>query len=375
MLGNGTVFGRVVWTMLPNLVRGALYPYYAMAPFCLGVAVLAGIGLDQIKPLSTRLKYVTALLVAADLIMVGSGRPMNIVDVKREPGITRVKIDGSTATLLHLRQLTNGQPPARIDTHESSIAFSTTAPLTQIPTANGYNPLVLERLIQARLSFAKGYRWGAWYEVENMASPMIDALNIRYLFTSKPIPAVVNGTPRYSLTAEFPGFFVYENLSVLPRFWVVHQIKLARTPQEAFTSIHRPDFRPATVAVVEELKPPERNVGVRLLERDTESVERFRMDDISVRRYDAREVVVAVRTKTPGFLATSEVHYPGWHGWLDGSEVPIFMTNGAFRGVALPSGDHIVKFRFMPRILYLGAGISAFSLLLTVFVCPIKRGV
>ena len=64
------------------------------------------------------------------------------------------------------------------------------------------NPLALERLIQARLSFAKGYRWGAWYEVENLASPMIDALNIRYILAGKPISTVVNGTTRYSSTIK-----------------------------------------------------------------------------------------------------------------------------------------------------------------------------
>ena len=363
MLGNGTVFGRVVWAIIPKLAQGSLYPYYGIAPLCLGIAALAGIGLDGIGRLATAhksavYKYVIAVLVAADLIAAGSGRPMNADDVRKVPGITRDRIDGSARTLARLRQLTlaQGEPPSRIDTHESLTAFSTMAPLTQIPTANGYNPLVLERLIQVRLSFARGARWGAWYEVEDLASPAIDALNIRYILTSKSIPPAVNGMRRYSLSAEFPGFSVYENSSALPRFWLVHKVHPVRTPQEAFTEIHRPDFSPASFAVVEGLdsaghdgKDPGEGEGV------------------TVRRYHARDITLAVHAVTPAFLVTSEVQYPGWHAWIDDSEVPILTTNGAFRGLAVPVGDHVVRFRFTPRILILGAGISALSICAAVF--------
>ena len=68
MLGNGTVWGRTVWAVTPNLVKGSLYPYYAMAPFCLGMAALAGLGLDRIGRLSAPYKYAIAALAAADLI-------------------------------------------------------------------------------------------------------------------------------------------------------------------------------------------------------------------------------------------------------------------------------------------------------------------
>jgi hypothetical protein len=50
-----------------------------------------------------------------------------------------------------------------------------------------YSPMVLKRLIQARVAFAKGYRLGAWYKPESPASPMIDALNIRYILANKAI--------------------------------------------------------------------------------------------------------------------------------------------------------------------------------------------
>ena len=356
MLGTETLFGRAIWAIVPRMVQGSLYPYYAMAPFCLGVAALAGIGLDRIMRLSAIQRYAVALVVGAELIAVGSGRPMNTSDLRQEPGITREHIDGSAAALLRLRELTKGNPPARIDTHAGPVGLSTSAPLTQIPSANGYNPLVLERLIQVRLSFAKGHRWGASYEVEDLASPMIDALNLRYIISRKPIPA-----SKYILREDLPGFLIYENVSVLPRFFLVHRILSAASPTEAFSEIHKPDFTPSSVAVVESFQG---NVGLIPESPLNESTE--------VIQYDATEVLLAVRTKSPGFLVTSEVHYPGWRAWIDGSEVPIYMTNGAFRGLFVPEGSHVIRMAFKPSILYLGTGISVLFACAILFASRLK---
>jgi hypothetical protein len=372
MLGNVTIFGRAVWAITPNLLKGSLYPHYSMAVFCLGIAVLAGIGLDQIRWCSARYKYLIAAAVAADLIFVNSGRPMSASDLREEPGITREQINGSAVTLSSLRHLADAGSLVRFDTHETSPAWTMTAPLTQLQTANGYDPLVLERIIQVRLSFAKGYRWGAWYEVENLASPMINALNVRYILSYRRLAATASGTPDLFLRAELPGLFVYENPSALTRFFLVHQIRLVHQPEEAFTEIHRADFKPSSVAVVEETSSPEWNVRAHMLQGDGKLVEQGGADGIGVRRYDAQDVTLAIRAKTPSFLVTSEVQYPGWHAWIDGSEVPIFMTNGAFRGLVIPVGDHLVRFRFMPQILNFGVGISALSICAALFISRMK---
>ena len=362
MLGTGAIYGRVIWALLPKLVKGSLYPYCAMAPVCLGIAVLSGLGLDAIRRLSNVYKYGIALLVAGDLIIAGSGRPMNATDLRKEPGITREQIDGSRATLARLRELTGGTPPSRIDTHGATALLSTTAPLTQIPIANGYNPLVLERLIQARLAFAKGYRWGAWYEVENPESPVVDALNIRYLLTPKPIPTVGNGKTKYALVDRLPGFLVYENLSVLPRFWLVHHVEPVHSSREAFERVHQSDFEPSQVAVVTtgDSGAVEGLVGAKIMH----SGEGLSSNDqVATVRYTGPEVTLQLSAAAPGFLASSEVSYPGWRAYLDGSEVPIYVTDGAFRGVNVPAGSHVVSFRFVPRIVWWGAGISAGFLL------------
>ena len=77
-----------------------------------------------------------------------------------------------------------------------------------------------------------------------------------------------------------------------------------------------------------------------------------------VLRYRAREVEVETDAAAPAFLVTSEVYYPGWRAWVDQTEQPLVLTNGAFRGLPVPAGRHRIRMRFAPRILWCGLAVS-----------------
>ncbi len=59
--------------------------------------------------------------------------------------------------------------------------------------------------------------------------------------------------------------------------------------------------------------------------------------------------------KKSNWVVFSEINYPGWKAWVDGSPKPIITSNYLFRGLYVEAGDHQVQFRFEP---------SWFSLLL-----------
>jgi uncharacterized membrane protein YfhO len=76
-------------------------------------------------------------------------------------------------------------------------------------------------------------------------------------------------------------------------------------------------------------------------------------------RYSPNEVRLAVHTDAPALLVLSDVYYPGWQGYVDGTRVPIYRTDAAFRGVAVPAGSHEVRMRFWPRSLRAGLAMAA----------------
>jgi Bacterial membrane protein YfhO len=368
MFGTLTPFGRVAIYLMPKLVRGSLYPQYTMAVFCLGMACLAAFGLNGLKRLSPAAKYGIVALVALDLIVTGSGRPMNTADTRLEAGFTSNQIGGSEKLLRELRRLTrNTDPPARIDTFQDAVTWSATAPLTRLPTANGYNPMALERLIQVRLSFAKGKRWGAWYQVENLDSPVVDLIGIRYLVTGRPLPKAADSS-KWVEAAVFPGSFIYENRHALPRFWLVHQVRAADTPEEATTQIRDRNFDPLQVAIVESRRVPA-SLASSLGTQDPHPPE----DSLETLRYRPGDVNLRVRTARPAFLVSSEAYYPGWRASVDGNNEPLYMTNGAFLGVVIPPGEHRVSLVFAPLITWVSGLVSVVSIVALAVVVMIFR--
>jgi uncharacterized membrane protein YfhO len=75
--------------------------------------------------------------------------------------------------------------------------------------------------------------------------------------------------------------------------------------------------------------------------------------------YAPERVMLETSAHTDAFLVTSETYYPGWWAAIDGRPAPLLMTNGAFRGLAVPAGAHTIEMRFEPAILRWSALISA----------------
>lgn len=360
MLGTLTPFGKVAFDLTPKLVRGSFYPQYAVVTFCLGMACLAAVGLDSFGRIGPIAKYGIAIAVAADLVATGSGRPMNTADLRQEPGFTNDQINGSAALASELRRLTRHSfPPARVDTFQDAVTWATTAALTGIPTANGYNPMALERLMQVRLSFAKGQRWGAWYQVEDLNSPVVDMLGIRYIISRRPLPEGVVPSSKMAEEAVFPGTVVYENRTALPRFWLVHRVHTVGTLGDAIKRL-RTNFDPAKEAVVESAEA--------VSEQSTHPAPRGPGEKVAVLEYHPGRVSIRVRSQVPAFLVSSEAHYPGWHALIDGRKTPVYMTNAAFQGLFIPAGEHTVSLVFAPPIAWTSALLSLGSLMILTFV-------
>jgi hypothetical protein len=66
---------------------------------------------------------------------------------------------------------------------------------------------------------------------------------------------------------------------------------------------------------------------------------------------------IEIAASGPGLLVLSEVAYPGWRAWVDGSPAQVETVHELLRGVPLAEGDHQVVFAFRPLSLYLGLGL------------------
>ncbi len=320
MLGDSTPLGRGFFLAMPKAIQNGLHAEFAMAAFCLGMAVLAGLGAQRfLKRAWTG--PVVMLAIAMDLIVTGGGRPMNAISVREDPAITRDAFGGSRELLERVRALSRmDTPPSRIDMMNGDMHWAMTAPLTAVPTANGNDPLALERIIQARLAFVKGERWGRYYEIASLDSPAVDLHNIRWVLSRGPLDPAMVERAHFRKYADLPGTVVYENTEVLPRFF-----------------LSTPTGR------------------------------------VRVLRYSPASLELETESPVSAFLTASEAYYPGWRAFVDGAPREIALTSVAFRGLDVPAGRHRVRMEFAPRILWWGAAVSLAAWLLAV--APLARGI
>jgi uncharacterized membrane protein YfhO len=63
-----------------------------------------------------------------------------------------------------------------------------------------------------------------------------------------------------------------------------------------------------------------------------------------------------------GVAVFSEVYYKnGWNAYIDGNKTDVFQADYVLRALKIPSGKHIVEFKFEPQVVQTGSIISLIS--------------
>ncbi len=346
MLGDKTAAWRTIYPLLPERVRIGIHPEYCYCIFSMALAGLAAVGLEFVR-IPERLRYLAGIVIALDLFLVGSGRPMNLASLQAEPGVTAHAFDGSTELLREVRKYAlRNDPPWRIDTVDASHMWAVAAPITGVPSSSGVSPLALENIIQLRLYLHDGYRWGWHYPLEKIESPVVDLMNVKYVIASDKAAGRLRVVSKYKDIEKIPAGELFENTAVMPRFFLVHDVKQG-------DSLAGVDLRSAAITDRPVEVAPGGNGAVKVL------------------HYAADSLELSVQTDSRTLLVASENYYPGWRAWLDGDATEIYRTDISFRGVVVPAGTHRLRMVFRPvvfpislaltLITAMGLGILAFT--------------
>ncbi len=365
MLGDSTPLWRAIYPLVPASIRIGIHPEFTYCIFAECIAILAGLGLSRLPARST-LHWTAAIIIAADLYLTGSGRPMNCSSVHDEPGLTPNSLDGSRELLTRVRSLANAAtPPARIDTAGTSIDWAECAPLTRVPTGSGASPLAPERIIQVRLAQTAptlpfGGRAGSFYPADHVNSPVFDLLAERYLLAGTGATLEKLQTSAHWKKLEtLPGNTVFENVHALPRAFLV-------------TKVNYVDYAGAIRFV---RNPAANFFETAAIEGASEDASRESLDPASTpgrayfESYSNDQLTLRTEAPARALLVISEAWYPGWIADIDGRETPIYPTDVAFRGIFVPIGSHRIHMKFRPKILPVSltiSGLTALVLLLLV---------
>ncbi|MFM8217703.1 MAG: YfhO family protein, partial [Planctomycetaceae bacterium] len=83
-----------------------------------------------------------------------------------------------------------------------------------------------------------------------------------------------------------------------------------------------------------------------------------------LRSYEPEQVVVETDSTGNATLCLTDLAYPGWQVEVDEQVVEAVTVENIFRGVALPSGRHVVRWTYRPTSLYWGLGMTGLGFLL-----------
>lgn len=206
--------------------------------------------------------------------------------------------------------------------------------------------LTAERIVQAR-------------------NRLLDLMNVKYLVANtwtRSAEMLASRPARFHPVFSDGSVRVFENLSVLPRAFLVPASNVAILPDEDAQLAHlcTPGFDPARIVILSQRLPavPDAIGGDRPATSEVTGIEQ-RVNDLSLRAAVAE----------PSILVLSQMHYPGWKALVDGRETPILRVDYAFVGVVLGPGAHAVRFLFNPRTLRIGALLSGAALLVCLALC------
>ncbi|MDF1514501.1 MAG: YfhO family protein, partial [Anaerolineae bacterium] len=186
------------------------------------------------------------------------------------------------------------------------------------------------------------FYWG----VPHKGMPAYSVLGAKYIIVPK--HAQPGGEGIWPVFEEDQTIDIHLNTNALPRVWLIYRTLPVNSLEAAYAYVFSADFDPEVTATV--------TGGPLLSESGSGRIE--------VVAYRPNRAAFFVETSAPSLLVLSDLLYPGWKARVDGMDVPIWTTNGLFRGVLVPAGAHRIEMRFVPISLRMGLGFLLMALMI-----------
>lgn len=236
--------------------------------------------------------------------------------------------------------------------------------------AQGYDSFILERHAQVlkaldRPSLARDRMALPLKDPRALTSPLLDAMAVGYIISDDPdlLLKPDSGAPADEWTlVHTGGLNIYRRDHALPRWYLAERATLVDDLNEAVAVMQETSILTGSAPGV----VLERSEGLKVPDPLLDKVG-FRSGGspgaVSLVEENPQCLEFAVDAPQDTFLVLADAWHPEWHAFVDGREVPIHVANGAYRAVYLPSGDHLVVFRYIPGAFHVGLLISLATLM------------
>ena len=174
------------------------------------------------------------------------------------------------------------------------------------------------------------------------SQPAINMLNAKYIIVKADQPPL-------------------ENSGALGNAWFVSSIKMVANADSEIAAMS--NFNPGNTIIVDErYKNQINNFSFNNLDSSAQIV---------LTDYKPNHLTYKFSSKSDQLTVFSEIYYDkGWNAYIDGKSSEYFRANYVLRAMHLPAGEHMVEFKFEPKVVSTGEKIAfGSSLLLILFLC------
>ena len=236
--------------------------------------------------------------------------------------------------------------------------FNSSVPSYHHKNVGGYSPAKLQRyqdLIEKYLTAEINSLYKAMGSAQTLddvsdhmaaATPVLNALNTRYVIVDGNYPPVVNDA------AFGPAWFVSDYVT-------------ATTPDEEIALLGAVDLR-TTAVLTQEVPGQAGNDGVTSLPgAASTSLPAATGNLIDMVSYAPNRLKYHYSAASDALAVFSEIYYPdGWHATVDGQPLELLRADWTLRAALLPAGEHDVEMYFLPESYRVGAAVSRVSSIL-----------
>jgi uncharacterized membrane protein YfhO len=157
---------------------------------------------------------------------------------------------------------------------------------------------------------------------KNFESPLMDTLNVQYILTKDEIK-----NEKLTKVHTEGITHIYKNSKAIPSVHLVEEIFTYQNENEKQKALNTVNFNSQALVYA----PIESQL--------------YATGSAKIIEYKNNSVKIKTNTEGNAFLVFQDAYYPTWDAYIDGTSVPIYRTNIAFRGVPVPAGEHTILFK------------------------------
>ena len=177
--------------------------------------------------------------------------------------------------------------------------------------------------------------------------------------TKQMVFSILSDSDEHNIVYQFEDIYIHENYDVYPRAFFVNNFKTVEKDTAQEYLLKNPDFNLRQNVILEE-KLSNESINKLKLSKDN------KINNANIISYEANNILIKTSNSDASILILTDVYYPGWKAFIDGTETKIYRADGLVKAIFVPEGEHTIEFVYLPESYNTGITISIITVLILV---------